>query len=89
MSQLTNADKLKLSTTYGILGQPAKKLSDDDLIFWLFYRRDGLIALRNWQLDCLPERIESLKKDILDTQKQFEELLSEVKDRMRKGGKRH
>ena len=84
---MNKTEKIKLSTTYGILGQPAKKLSDDDLIFWLFYRRDGLIALRNWQLDCPPERIESLKKDILDTQKQFEELLSEVKDRMRKGGK--
>ena len=84
---MNKTEKIKLSTTYGILGQPAKKLSDDDLIFWLFYRRDGLIALRNWQLDCPPERIESLKKDILDTQKCFEELLSEVKDRMRKGGK--
>ncbi len=87
MPNYTNIDKIKLSTTYGILEQPVKKLSDDDLIFWLFYRRDGLIALRNWQLDCPPERIESLKKDILDAQKRFEELLAEVKDRMRKGGK--
>ena len=87
MPKLTQIDKIKLSTTYGILEQPVKKLSDDDLIFWLFYRRDGLIALRNWQLDCPPERIESLIKDILDTQKKFEELLAEVKDRMRKGGK--
>ena len=87
MPKFTKTEKIKLSTTYGILGQPVKKLSDDDLIFWLFYRRDGLIALRNWQLDCPPERIESLKKDILDSQEGFEELLAEVKDRMRKGGK--
>jgi len=84
---MTKIEKMKLSTTYGILGQPAKKLSDDDLMFWLFYRRDGLIALRNWQYSCPPERIESLKKDILDAQECFEELLAEVKDRMRKGGK--
>ena len=86
MNQL---DKIKLSTTYGILGQPTKKMSDDDLIFWLFYRRDGLIALQNWQNDCPKERQESLKKDILDAQSRYEELLAEVKDRMRKGGKRH
>ena len=86
MNQL---DKIKLSSTYGILGQPTKKMSDDDLIFWLFYRRDGLIALQNWQNDCPKERQESLKKDILDAQSRYEELLAEVKDRMRKGGKRH
>ena len=86
MNQL---DKIKLSSTYGILGQPTNKMSDDDLIFWLFYRRDGLIALQNWQNDCPKERQESLKKDILDAQSRYEELLAEVKDRMRKGGKRH
>ena len=82
------SDKIKLSSAYGILGQPPKKLSDDDLIFWLFYRRDAYVALRNWQNDCPPERIEALKKDILDSQKGYEELLAEVKDRMRKGGNR-
>lgn len=81
--------KSKLNAEYGknVPHKKPKELSDDDLIFWLFYRRDALIALRNWQLDCPPERIEALKNDILDAQERYEELLAEVKDRMRKGGK--
>ena len=69
--------------------KPIKEMNDDDLIFWLLFDRDSLISLRNWQIDCPKERRESLKKDILDTQQRVEELLAEVKDRMRKGGKRH
>ena len=69
--------------------KPIKEMNDDDLIFWLLFDRDSLISLRNWQIDCPKGRQESLKKDILDAEERFEELLAEVKDRMRKGGKRH
>ena len=62
---------------------PTEELSDDDLVFWMFYERDGLIAMRNANENG------RLDKEIHSAQERYEKCLNAVKDRMRKGGKRH
>ncbi len=56
-----------------------KELSDDALIFWMLFTRDGLVAMRNADEH-------RLKDEIASEEKALEELLVEIKRRM-KGGK--
>ena len=78
---------IDIFTPYGFMcnpeRKPIEKLSDDDLVFWMFYERDGLIAMRNANENG------RLDKEIHAAQDRYEEYLNAVKDRMRKGGKRH
>ena len=63
--------------------KPIEELSDDDLVFWMFFERDGLIAMRN------ANEGNKLDNEIHAAEERFESYLNAVKDRMRKGGKRH
>ena len=83
MNHHTNANKLQLSAPHEVIRKPIEELSDDDLIFWLFFERDGLIAMRN------ANEGNKLNKEIHAAEERFEAYLNAVKDRMRKGGKRH
>ena len=80
---------IEIITPYGFMCNPDRKtkpidkLSDDDLVFWMFYERDGLIAMRN------ANETGRLDKEIHAAEERFESYLNAVKDRMRKGGKRH
>ena len=78
---------IEIITPYGFMCNPDRKtkpidkLSDDDLVFWMFYERDGLIAMRNANENG------RLDKEIHAAEERFEAYLNAVKDRMRKGGK--
>ena len=78
---------IEIITPYGFMCNPDRKtkpidkLSDDDLVFWMFYERDGLIAMRNANENG------RLDKEIHAAEERFESYLNAVKDRMRKGGK--
>ena len=80
---------IEIITPYGFMCNPDRKtkpidkLSDDDLVFWMFYERDGLIAMRNANENG------RLDKEIHSAEERYEAYLNAVKDRMRKGGKRH
>ena len=79
---------IDIVTPYGFMAnpeprKPIEKLSDDDLIFWMFYERDGLIAMRNANENG------RLDKEIHSAEERYFAYLNAVKDRMRKGGKRH
>ena len=63
--------------------KPIEELNDDDLIFWMFFERDGLVAMRN------ANEGNKLDNEIHAAEERFESYLNAVKDRMRKGGKRH
>ena len=75
-------------TKYGYMAlteprKPVEKMNDDDLVFWMFYERDGIIAMRNANENG------RLDKEIHSAEERYFEYLNAVKDRMRKGGKRH
>ena len=75
-------------TKYGYMSlteprKPVEKMNDDDLVFWMFYERDGIIAMRNANENG------RLDKEIHAAEERYFEYLNAVKDRMRKGGKRH
>ena len=80
---------IEIFTPYGFMCNPDRKtkpieeLSDDDLIFWMFFERDGLVAMRN------ANEGNKLDNEIHAAEERFESYLNAVKDRMRKGGKRH
>ena len=78
---------IDIITPYGYMASPERKpiekLSDDDLVFWMFYERDGLIAMRNANENG------RLDKEIHSAEERYFAYLNAVKDRMRKGGKRH
>ena len=79
---------IDIFTPYGFMcnpepRKPIEQLNDDDLVFWMFYERDGIIAMRNANENG------RLDKEIHAAQDRYEEYLNAVKDRMRKGGKRH
>lgn len=59
---------------------PIEKMSDDELIFWMLFTRDGIVAMRNADA-------ERLKEAIRGEEQEYEKLVNAVKDRMRKGGK--
>ena len=61
--------------------KPIEELNDDDLIFWMFFERDGLVAMRN------ANEGNKLDNEIHAAEERFESYLNAVKDRMRKGGK--
>ena len=63
--------------------KPIEEMSDDDLIFWLFFERDGITAMRN------ANEGGRLDKEIRSAEERYIAYLYAVKDRMRKGGKRH
>ena len=63
--------------------KPIEQLNDDDLIFWMFFERDGIIAMRNANEE------HKLDKEIRSAEERYEMYLNAVKDRMRKGGKAH
>ena len=69
--------------------KPIEKMDDDELIFWMLFDRDAMIALRNFLFDCPEGKKEDLEKDINETESRFKDYLAAIKDRMRKGGKRH
>ena len=58
------------------------KMDDDELIFWMLFTRDGITAMRNADAERLKEAIRSEEQE-------YEKLVNAIKDRMRKGGKRH
>ncbi len=62
--------------------KPIEELNDDDLIFWMLFTRDGIVAMRNADAERLKEAIKSEEQE-------YEKLVNAVKDRMRKGGKAH
>ena len=78
---------IEIFTPYGVMCNPERKpidkLSDDDLVFWMFYERDGLNDMRNANENS------RLDKEIHAAQDRYEEYLNAGMDRMRKGGKRH
>ncbi|MBR5990930.1 MAG: hypothetical protein IK034_03750 [Bacilli bacterium] len=78
---------IEIITPYGFMCNPERKpidkLSDDDLIFWLFFERDGITAMRN------ANEGGRLDKEIQAAEERYSSYLYAVKDRMRKGGKRH
>lgn len=80
---MSQSNKIQLSTTYGVMRKPIEELSDDDLIFWMLFERDGIIAMRNANEE------HKLDKEIQSAEERYESYLNAVKDRMRKGGKRH
>ena len=59
---------------------PIEKMTDDELIFWMLFTRDGIVAMRNADA-------ERLKEAIKGEEQEYEKLVNAVKDRMRKGGK--
>ena len=61
---------------------PIEKMNDDELIFWMLFTRDGIVAMRNADAERLKEAIKSEEQE-------YEKLVNAVKDRMRKGGKTH
>ena len=63
--------------------KPIEEMSDDDLIFWLFFERDGITAMRN------ANEGGRLDKEIQSAEERYCAYLYAVKDRMRKGGKCH
>ena len=83
--------KIQNSTKYGIMGnrKPIDKMNDDELIFWMLFERDAMIALRNFLGDCPEKNKEALELDINETESRYKDYLSAIKDRMRKGGKSH
>ena len=73
--------KIQLSTTYGTMKKPIEEMDDDELIFWMLFTRDGIVAMRNANEEG------RLNDAIRGEEKEYENLLDAVKDRMRKGGK--
>ena len=69
--------------------KPIEKMDDDELIYWMLFERDAMIALRNFVDDCPESRKEELELDINEAESKYEEYLAAIKDRMRKGGKCH
>ena len=69
--------------------KPIDKMNDDELIFWMLFERDAMTSLRNFVDDCPESRKEELELDINEAESEYEEYLAAIKDRMRKGGKRH
>ena len=79
---------IDIVTSYGFMcnpesRKPIEQLNDDDLVFWMFYERDGIIAMRN------ANEGGRLDKEIHSAEERYFAYLNAVKDRMRKGGKRH
>ena len=79
---------IDIVTPYGFMcnpepRKPIEELNDDDLVFWMFYERDGIIAMRNANENG------RLDNEIHAAEERYFEYLNAVKDRMRKGGKRH
>ena len=58
---------------------PIEKMDDDELIFWMLFTRDGIVAMRNADA-------ERLKKEISEEEALYERYILEIKRRM-KGGK--
>ena len=56
-----------------------EKMTDDELIFWMLFTRDGIVAMRNADA-------ERLKKEISEEEALYERYIREIKRRM-KGGK--
>ena len=56
---------------------PIEKMSDDELIFWMLFTRDGIVAMSNADAERLKEAINSEEQE-------YERLVNAVKDRMRK-----
>lgn len=69
--------------------KPIEKMNDDELIFWMLFERDAMIALRNFLGDCPEKNKEALELDINETESRYKDYLAAIKDRMRKGGKSH
>ena len=61
---------------------PIDHMDDDELIFWMLFTRDGITDMRNADAERLKEAVRSEEQE-------YEKLVNAVKDRMRKGGKRH
>ena len=80
-------DKIQLSTPYGVMRKPIEKMDNDELIFWTFFERDAMVALRNFLPDCPEAKKEALELDINETESRYKDYLAAIKDRMRKGGK--
>lgn len=68
--------------------KPIEKMNDDELIFWMLFERDGMIALRNVVDGCPESRKKELELDINEVESRYKDYLAAIKDRMRKGGKR-
>ena len=88
--------KIQLSAPYGVMGKaaeekgltypnrpPIDKMDDDQLIFWMLFTRDGITAMRNANEEG------RLNDAIRAEEDEYTKLVTEVKDRMRKGGKAH
>ena len=67
--------------------KPIEEMNDDEIIFWMLFERDAMIALRNFLGDCPEKNKEALELDINETESRYEDYLAAIKDRMRKGGK--
>lgn len=61
--------------------KPIEEMTDDELIFWMLFERDGMIAMRN------ANEGNRLDTEIHSAEERYLAYLYAVKDRMRKGGK--
>ena len=52
-----------------------EKMTDDELIFWMLFTRDGIVAMRNADA-------ERLKKEISEEEALYERYIREIKRRM-------